>query len=187
MDSACLRLKALGAAIRCHQYSYKESVKWFPDIKLGKCVDAATLATQTEAALAVRQLGLQHQSVASIPQSVEKIERLRKAVLAATEAFQNLFEPWPLLPPETLEEIQQAKALFLLLLKLMPRPLKRQSSKAGSYGNFGSTTPNGLHFATCRTPRLLRRNGGNCALLPGTGGAGFQADITRHGMPSAHF
>jgi hypothetical protein len=116
MNSPCSTLQAFSAAVHSHQHSHQQAVEWFPDIRLGIHVDAATLATQIQAAQAARELGLHHQSLASIPQIVERIERLRKAVKAAIDVFQSHFETWPLLPPETLDQIDQAKALLLLLV-----------------------------------------------------------------------
>src|SRR6185369_18072179 len=93
---------------------------WFPEVQLGQLLAPAILDSQREATRIVRELGLQNQSLESLSQLVEKVERLRKAVRTVLDVFKNHFEPWPLLPPETVDQIQQAKTLFLLLVN---RPL----------------------------------------------------------------
>ena len=105
--------KAFSAAIQsAYQKCYQESCGWFPEINIGQTVDAGFLTSQREAAQIIRKLGLQNQPLESVTQLAEKIETIRKAVQAALDFFQSQFEPWPLLPPESLDQIQQAKALF---------------------------------------------------------------------------
>ena len=115
-------LQTFCAAIQSHQDCYQESVGWFPDVQLGEAVDPAILDSQRAAAQAIRELGLQNQSLESITHLAEKVERLRKAVQTVLDVLQTHFEPWPLLRPETLDQIRQTRTLFSLLVNRPQAP-----------------------------------------------------------------
>ncbi len=115
-------LQTFSTAIESYQNCYQESSGWFPEIQLGQSVEPAILNSQREAARIIRELGLENQSLESVSQLAEKVERLRKAVQAALDLFKTHYEPWPLLPPETLDQIPQAKTLFLLLVNRPQAP-----------------------------------------------------------------
>src|SRR5207247_8466878 len=90
---------------------------------------ATFLDSQREAARTIRELGLQNQSLESFTQLSENVERLRKAVQSVLDAFRSHFEPWPLLPPETFDQIHKAKTVFLLLVN-RPQALAEISVEA---------------------------------------------------------
>lgn len=115
-------LRAFSAAIQSYQDCFQEISGWFPEAQLGQPLASASLDSHREAIRIVRELGLQNQSLESLTQLVEKVERLRKAVQTVLEVFKNHFEPWPLLPPETVDQIQQAKTLFMLLVNRPQAP-----------------------------------------------------------------
>ena len=115
-------LQKLDTAIQAYQSCYHETSGWFPEIQIGQPVATDLLASQREAVQIIRKLGLQNQPLESVTQLAEKIERLRKAVQAALDVFKSHFEPWPLLPPESLDQIHQAKKLFALLINRPQAP-----------------------------------------------------------------
>ncbi len=115
-------LQKLDADIQAYQKCYQETRDWFPDIHIGEVVDSNFLTRQREAAQLIIKLGLQNQSLESVIQLAEKIEKTRKAVQAALDVFQRQFETWPLLPPENLDQIQQGKKLFFLLINRPQAP-----------------------------------------------------------------
>lgn len=115
-------LQKFSAAIQSYQECYQESSGWFPEIQRGQPVEAVHLDSQREAARAIRELGLQNQPLESVLQLTEKVERLRKASQAMLDDFRMHFESWPLLAPETYDQVQQAKALFLLLVNRPQAP-----------------------------------------------------------------
>jgi len=115
-------LGTLSSAIQSYQSCFQEVSGWFPEVQFGQLTASAVLDSKREATRIVRELGLQNQSLESMLQLVEKVERLHKAVQTVLDDFKNQFEPWPLLPPETVDQIQQAKALFSLLLNRPQAP-----------------------------------------------------------------
>jgi len=115
-------LQKFSTAIRSYQNCFQDLSGWFPGVQLGLPVEDTILDSQREAARTIHFLGLQDQSLESLAELAEKIEQLRKAVQAALDVFQIKFEPWPLLPPETLDQIHQAKKLFLLLVNRPQAP-----------------------------------------------------------------
>jgi very-short-patch-repair endonuclease len=126
IPNSAAALEAFRVAIESYQNCFREISGWFPDVQRGQPVESTVLDSQREAARIVRELGLQKQSLESVTQLAEKVERLRKAVQAVLEIFQKLFEPWPLLPPETIEQIHQAKTLFLFLVNRPQAPAELQ-------------------------------------------------------------
>ena len=117
-------LQTLSTVIQSYQSCYNEACGWFPEIQLGQTVEAGLLNTQREAVQIIRKLGLQNQPLESVTQLAERIEKLRKAVQSALDVFKTHFEPWPLLPPETLDQIHQAKTLFMLLVNRPQAPVE---------------------------------------------------------------
>ena len=115
-------LQVFGKAIESYQLGFQATSDWFPEIQLGQPVDAELLKSQREAARIIQELGLGEQPLGAVAQIVERVEKLRKATQAMLADFQSHFEPWPLLQPETLEQIIQAKKLFLLLVSRPQAP-----------------------------------------------------------------
>ena len=159
-------LQKLDAAANAYQSCYQELCGWFPEIQIGQPAEAEFLTSQREAVQIIRKLGLQNQSLESVLQLTEKIEKIRKAVQAALDVFQNHFEPWPLLPPENLDQIHQGKKLFYLLITVRKRPQNScrsslsPSQRGHCFGGFWlkaenfnfseSGTRNESHFAICQ-------------------------------------
>lgn len=115
-------LRTFRSAVLSHQASFEESSDWFPEVQLGETVPPAILNSQREAAQIIRKLGLRDQPLRCIGQLLENVERLRKSTQASIDTFKSLFESWPLLPPETLDQLQHARALFLLLVNRPQAP-----------------------------------------------------------------
>ena len=115
-------LQKLDVAANAYQSCYQELCGWFPEIHIGQPAEAEFLTSQREAVQIIRKLGLQNQSLESVLQLAEKIEKIRKAVQTALDVFQSHFEPWPLLPPENLDQIHQGKKLFYLLINRPQAP-----------------------------------------------------------------
>lgn len=109
-------LQDFSAAVRSYQTCSQELRSWFPDIQLGQPLTGNFLSAQREAARIVQELGLLNHTLESISQLADKVERLRKAMQTAIAAFKDYFEGWPLLPPESLDQLREAKKLVLFLL-----------------------------------------------------------------------
>jgi len=118
--TAALRL--FSAVLQSYKNCYHESCDWFPEIQVGQPVEADVLTSQREAARIIHELGLQNQPLKSVAQLAEKIEKLHKAVQAALDIFKSHFDQWPLLPPESLDQIHQAESLFMLLVNRPQAP-----------------------------------------------------------------
>lgn len=116
------QLETFRACVDCYQTAYKELTGYFPDLQAGQTISADLLVSQQEASDLICKLGLKNQTLGSLSQLADKIEKFRKALEAATAVFQTHFGPWPLLPPENLDQIEQARALFMLLLNRPQAP-----------------------------------------------------------------
>jgi len=115
-------LQSFGKAIESYQLIYEATCDWFPEIQLGQPVDTELIKSQRQIARTIQELGLGDQPLGAVAQLVERVEKLRKATQTLLADFQRHFEPWPLLQPETLEQIGEAKKLFLLLVGRPPAP-----------------------------------------------------------------
>ena len=115
-------LQSFSKAIESYQLGYQATFEWFPEIQLGQQADAEFLKSQREVARIIQELGLRDQPLGTVSQMSEKVEKFRKATQTLIADFQRHFEPWPLLQPEVLEQISQAKKLFLLLVSRPQAP-----------------------------------------------------------------
>lgn len=115
-------LKAFGQSIESYQADFQATRDWFPEISPGQAVPLEALQSYREVARIISQLGLAGQPLGSVPSLLERIGKLRKAAETLVNGLQNLFAPWPLLPPETVEQVAQAKKLFLILVARPPAP-----------------------------------------------------------------
>jgi len=115
-------LQDFSSAIRSYQTCFQELRSWFPDIQLGQPLSDSFLTAQHDAAHIIQELGFQNQTLESISQVADKVERLRKAMQLAIDAFKDYFDGWPLLPPETLDQLREAKKLVLFLLNRPQAP-----------------------------------------------------------------
>ncbi len=114
-------LRAFSTAIQSYQGCFQEISGWFPEALRGQPLPLAILDSHRKVAQIVRELGLQNQSLQSLSQLVKKIQRMHNAIRALLENLKSHYGPWPLLPPETVGQIQQAKTLFMLLVD-RPQP-----------------------------------------------------------------
>ena len=119
-------LQGLSTAVKSYQNCYQLTSSWFPEIQRGQPVEATTLNAYREAARTIRELGLEKQPLESIATLAEKIEKLREGAETMLAGFQKHFEAWPLLPPDSLDQIHQAKTLFLLLVNRPQAPVELQ-------------------------------------------------------------
>jgi len=115
-------LQSFSKALESYQAGYQATYEWFPEIQLGQPVDVELLKSQREVARIIQELGLGDQPLGTVTQMSERVEKLRKVTETLIGDFQGHFEPWPLLQPETLEQVGQAKKLFLLLVSRPQAP-----------------------------------------------------------------
>jgi very-short-patch-repair endonuclease len=115
-------LQAFGNAVESYQKRYQSVSDWFSEIQLGQQVESGVLASYHEAARIIGELGLAEQNLESVAQLLEKVEKLQKATQTLIADFKAHFETWPLLQPETVDQITQAKKLFLILVSRPQAP-----------------------------------------------------------------
>lgn len=115
-------LQALTAAVQTHQTCFQELRSWFPEIQIGQPLAFNQLDSYREAVSIVNKLGLQNHPLESLVHLADKVEKLRKSLQAAMDAFKGYFEGWPLLPPETLDQVNEVKKLLMFLLERPQAP-----------------------------------------------------------------
>jgi very-short-patch-repair endonuclease len=152
-------LQSFGKAVESYQLGYQATCDWFPEIQPGQPVDTELLKSQREAARLIQELGLGDQSLGTVAQMAERVEKLRKALQTLLADFQSHFEPWPLLQPETLEQIVQAKKLFLLLVSRPQSPAELPVSALCIQSNADTVS---TALAESRELQLFRERHSDC-------------------------
>jgi very-short-patch-repair endonuclease len=121
-DSPASELRVLAANVASHNGLVEQLTAWFQLPQIGERPNPDVLTDQALVATTLAELGLKTHPLGEVPQIHERIARLRKALQEALERMEVVFAAWPILVPETAAQLQDAKALFVLLANRPPAP-----------------------------------------------------------------
>lgn len=122
-------LRSFISSVAAYQKACEELGLAFPEIRRGQPVPKELLESQREIVRLISELGLDKQSLESLSLLRETTERLRRTCEATAQILTRHFEKWPILPPDSLGELQEVKILLLLLVN-RPASAKEISSVA---------------------------------------------------------
>jgi very-short-patch-repair endonuclease len=116
-DQTSTRLRAAATGLEEHFALTAELRSWFPTVIAGQELENEFRDRQARVDLLTRTLGIQDQSVNTLPSLVKVVSQVRQELEFAIESTKNIFTTWPHVCPQTVGELGEARTVFLHLSK----------------------------------------------------------------------